>query len=246
MLVVKLCQKISMKSSFSFHTVLLFLHALNYVMLILPMVCLLTVYIIILSKKSKHEGNIPFISDLDPSSLESRIATSFNSIELVIVSIMIFFRHRVMEVMQTDNAKFNQRRFHIVFLCMRVIIYFALVGNLLTVFFNYSITPIMHSIGIFFMYNGYALYLFLNDIACKALGRPSKDFSKIISATLAVSAPSFVFIRFIFPAYVDLTLSSIASVIGLITYACLYIKLFISKYDLPEYGIRVSKQIVPN
>ncbi|EAY23093.1 hypothetical protein TVAG_183290 [Trichomonas vaginalis G3] len=224
------------------HSVLLLLNFLNYAMIILPAISLIVVYSFIFSHWSSRTVTIPFFSDLDPASPESRFSTAIMSIELIIITIILYCRHSVMEILFKTEKRF-EKRFKLVYLAMRIINYFQLSGNLMVIVFNYGLNPIAHNIGMLFMYLGYAIYLFIYDIAVKALGKPSRDFSKIVSAVLMVITPPFIFIRFVYPAYADMIIYSISSVLGLITYVCLYLKLFVCKFDLPEFGIRVTKKI---
>ena len=232
-----------------------YLNSLNLAMLIIPISSIIASLLVYYIFNKNRLLFLPSESDFSIQRIEGRISTILNSLEIAIISIMLFIRHRVIDILKASSEK-SQKLHNIIFYwTMRISAYTAIAGRLTSLFCSLDQNRGVHLIGLNVMCYSFSLYLILNDTLCKSFGYECKKPSQILSYLYVSCVLVFFAMRFYSPKSKEKEYSnknrdvfdfinfSVSSFFGIVASIVLAIKLYLMKFDIPEYGVRLMKRI---
>ena len=224
-------------------SVLHHLNLINYLVIVVPIATLIISYCVYFTEKEKLDY-FPFLSEMALVQPAGRISNVGLSATSFIVMFVVYIREKEVSIIRRDITKMPERRYKATRRAMTISAYIFVISSILTTFFNYKYCKIPHIIFINFMYLSFVAYSFAGDMIFKLIGHPTKRFSRVLSMIEFTSILIFLALRYYVPNDSNDTLRlTSGNFFAVLSYIGLYTKLFVTKFDIPNCGIRISRGI---
>lgn len=219
------------------------LDLLNSALWGIPCFSLATAYVINYGTKSHHTYSIPLISDVASFYPEYRIM----SVGLCITALLCFFlcviRDLVKLILAQQKNRASSKRFIVARVLANIFLIFGILGMVLFGLITDRKHESLICIVIHMFFIGFLLSFVLNDILSSYLGHKPRIITRILTWIISVSVLIFLILRYYVPGKEN-DKSSMAAFFEIIAYMCIFIKLGLSYYDLPEHVIRLTRRSI--
>ena len=226
------------------YSILHHLNIINYMGIVVPYFTAILAYIVHYSFNKNEPSYFPFLSEMTMFDPEARVVTAGLSATSFILMFILYVREKMVFIIRKKITKIPERRYTITHIIMKISSIVAVVSHLLLTLFTYRDFDIFHPICVNIMYYAFVVYTFTGDMVFKLIGYPSKRFSRILTMIYFTLVLTFLALRYYVPNDEgDILRLTAGNMFGVLAYAALYLKIFVTKFDLPECGIRLSRRI---